>query len=100
MNAIPIFEAKNKLPFFIHQAEESGPVFISRRDKSVAVIISIDDFNRLSARRKPTILEKAEAFRKRVAGTLPDAEIDKIFSSARDDSVDTYGSHVFDGVFD
>ena len=29
MDAVPIFEAKNKLPFYIHQAEESGPVFIS-----------------------------------------------------------------------
>ncbi len=35
MDAVPIFEAKNKLPFYIHQAEESGPVFISRHTKSL-----------------------------------------------------------------
>ena len=100
MNAVPIFEAKNKLPFFIHQAEESGPVFISRRNQSVAVLISMDDFKRLSAKRKPTIVERAQALRKQFDATLTDEEIDRIFSEARDNSVDTYGSHVFDGVFD
>ena len=29
MNAIPLYEAKNKLPLFMHQAESLGPVFIS-----------------------------------------------------------------------
>ncbi|MBR5965586.1 MAG: type II toxin-antitoxin system Phd/YefM family antitoxin [Treponema sp.] len=100
MNAVPIFEAKNKLPFFIHQAEESGPVFISRRDQTVAVIVSMDDFNRMSKKRKPTIVERAQALRKQYDATLTDEEIDRIFSEARDNSVDTYDSNVFDGVFD
>ncbi len=29
MNAIPLYEAKNKVPLFMHQAESLGPVFIS-----------------------------------------------------------------------
>ena len=36
---IPMFEAKNKLPLFMHKAETEGPVFISRRNKTVGVIL-------------------------------------------------------------
>ena len=99
MNAIPIFEAKNRLPFFIHQAESSGPVFISRRNKDVAVLISIENYNSLIAKtqkRKPTILEKAAELRKHIDGLISDEEIDRIFSSARDEPPDTYESHLFD----
>ena len=39
---IPMFEAKNKLPLFMHKAETEGPVFISRRNKTVGVILSMD----------------------------------------------------------
>ena len=100
MNAVPMYEAKNKLPLFMHQAETTGPVFISRRNKTVGVILSIDDYNKLiSVKPKRTILEAAAEFRKKVDGTLTDEEIDRIFN-VRDESPDTYESHVFDGVFD
>ncbi len=100
MNPIPIFEAKNKLPLFIHQAEESGPVFISRHNKSVAVILSIDEFNKLTASAKKTpIWERAKKLREQYAPDLTNEEIDQIFN-VRDNSVDTYNSNVFDGVFD
>ena len=100
MNAVPMYEAKNKLPLFMHQAETSGPVFISRRNKTVGVILSIDEYNKLiSVRPKRTILEAAAEFRKKVDDTLTDEEIDRIFN-VRDESPDTYESHVFDGVFD
>ncbi len=100
MNSVPMYEAKNKLPLFMHQAEKVGPVFISRRNKTVGVILSIDEYNKLiSARPKRTILEAAAEFRKKVDGNLTDEEIDRIFN-VRDESPDTYESHVFDGVFD
>ena len=44
-DSIPIFEAKNRLPYFIHKAETEGPVFLSRRGKNVAVIISQNEFD-------------------------------------------------------
>lgn len=101
MNAIPIFEAKNKLPLFIHQAETGEPVFISRRNKNVAVLISLEKYNALLAKsRKPTILEKAERFRKQTEGLLTDEQIDEIFSATKDTTVDPYTTNVFDGVFD
>ncbi|MBR4684527.1 MAG: type II toxin-antitoxin system prevent-host-death family antitoxin [Spirochaetia bacterium] len=43
-DSIPIFEAKNRLPYFIHKAETEGPVFLSRRGKNVAVIISMAEY--------------------------------------------------------
>ena len=55
---IPMFEAKNKLPLFMHKAETEGPVFISRRNKTVGVILSIDEYNKLLlAKPKRTILD-------------------------------------------
>ena len=99
MNAVPMYEAKNKLPLFMHQAETSGPVFISRRNKTVGVILSIEEYNRLiAAKTKRTILEAAAEFRKKVDDTLTDEDIDRIFN-VRDETPDTYESHVFDGVF-
>ena len=99
---IPMFEAKNKLPLFMHKAETEGPVFISRRNKTVGVILSIDEYNKLLlGKPKRTILEAAAEFRKKVDGTLTDEEIDRILNNRHtwpDD--DDYGSNVFDGVFD
>ena len=99
---IPMFEAKNKLPLFMHKAETEGPVFISRRNKTVGVILSIDEYNKLLlAKPKRTILEAAAEFRKKVDDSLTDEEIDRILNNRHtwpDD--DDYGSHVFDGVFD
>ena len=100
MNTVPMYEAKNKLPFFVHQAEETGPVFISRRNQTVGVILSFDDYNRLISKRpKRTILEAAEEFRRKTAGMFTNEDIDRIFD-VRDHSPDSYESHVFDGVFD
>ena len=52
MDAIPIFEAKNKLPLFMHQAETLGPVFISRRNKTVGVLLSFDDYQKLNLQQR------------------------------------------------
>lgn len=102
MNAVPMYEAKNKLPLFMHQAETLGPVFISRRNKTVGVILSIDEYNKLiSARPKRTILEAAAEFRKKVDGNLTDEEIDRIFN-VRDESIEgtSWENDIYKGVFD
>lgn len=52
-NAIPVFEAKNKLPFFIHLAETEGPVPITRHNQKVAYIISKSDYDKMNAASKP-----------------------------------------------
>ena len=102
MNAVPMYEAKNKLPLFMHQAETLGPVFISRRNKTVGVILSIDEYNKLIATKpRRTILEAAAEFRKKVDDTLTDEEIDRIFN-VRDDSIEgpSWEKDIFKGVFD
>lgn len=44
---VPVFEAKNKLPFYLHQAEDEGPVFITRHDKTAGVLISAKDYDEI-----------------------------------------------------
>ncbi|MCR5724177.1 MAG: type II toxin-antitoxin system Phd/YefM family antitoxin [Treponema sp.] len=99
MNAIPIFEVKNKLPLFMHQAETSGPVFISRRNKTVGVLLSVTEYQQLvSAKPKIPFLDKAAEFRKKTAGLFSNDDIDLIFNPDDTES-DTYESDVFEGVF-
>ena len=101
-DTIPIYEAKNKLPLYMHQAEEEGPVFISRRNQTVGVLLSIDDYNRIMSKmQKPTILERAEEFRRKTAGLFTNEDIDRIFD-VRDYSTKgtSWEDDVFKGVFD
>ena len=56
-DSIPIFEAKNRLPYFIHKAETEGPVFLSRRGKNVAVIISQEEYEEKIAKKRSFIDE-------------------------------------------
>ncbi len=65
-NAVPVFEAKNKLPFFIHQAETEGPVPITRHNQEVAYIISKSDYDemRQSASPRKSLVERIHDSRK------------------------------------
>lgn len=102
MTTVPMFEAKNKLPLFMHQAEEKEPVFISRRNKLVGVLLSIDEYHRILSRsRKDTILDRAAEFRRKTAGLFTNEDIDKIFD-VRDHSPEgtSWENDVFEGVFD
>ena len=102
MNTIPIYEAKNKLPYFMHQAETVGPVFISRRNKTVGVLLSIDEYNNFIAMKpKGTILDRAAEFRRKTAGLFTDKQIDEIFD-VRDHSTKgtSWEDDIYKGVFD
>lgn len=44
---ISIADAKNRLPALIHRAEAGETVTISRRGKAVAVVLSVEEFERL-----------------------------------------------------
>ena len=104
-DAIPIFEAKNKLPLFIRQAETGEPVFISRRNKSVAVLISFDDYNELVKRaeepqKKMNVVERIAAFKEKNGWPFTDEEIDEIFGDVRDHTPISFESHVYDGIME
>jgi prevent-host-death family protein len=45
---ISIAEAKNKLPAIIHHVEKGPNIQLTRRGKPVAVLLSINEFKRLS----------------------------------------------------
>ena len=58
MNAVPIYEAKNKLPFFIHKAESEGPVPITRHNKEVAFIISKEDYESMVLPKSKSVVDR------------------------------------------
>ncbi|MBR6583283.1 MAG: type II toxin-antitoxin system prevent-host-death family antitoxin [Treponema sp.] len=43
MQSIPIFEAKNKLPLYIHMVEQGESFEITRHGKPVAYLVSKDE---------------------------------------------------------
>jgi prevent-host-death family protein len=44
-------EAKNKLSRLIEEAIQSGPQIITRRGTEVAIVISIDEYRKMTARK-------------------------------------------------
>jgi prevent-host-death family protein len=47
-----IAEAKNKLPSIVHSVERGASVKLTRHGRPVAVLLSIDHFDRLSRKRE------------------------------------------------
>ena len=41
MNEIPVYEAKNRLSYYLHLSDEQGPIFITNHGKVSYVIQSI-----------------------------------------------------------
>lgn len=46
-----IAEARDRLPGIVHEVEDGAPVELTRRGKPVAVIVSIDEYRRMSSDR-------------------------------------------------
>ena len=101
-DAVPVFEAKNKLPFFIHLAETDGPVPITRHNQEVAYIISKADYEKMRNATKPkkNIVEKLQENRKKYGLEDDDFDYTEYFDSLRDRSY--FGrpgsEHIFDDV--
>lgn len=112
-NPIPIFEAKNKLPFYVHKAESEGAVTLSRRNKEVAVLISITEYNSLlesakSAKKEKTFLERVSDFRKQNSEFYKNDNFDELYNEftqiieSRDRSYPDYdkAAHIWDGIME
>jgi prevent-host-death family protein len=78
-----IAEARNHLPAIVHDAEKGKPVQLTRRGKPVAVLLSIDAYERLS-RTRPDFWSALQAFRER--RDLAEVDVDEIFADVRDRS--------------
>jgi len=99
-NAVPIFEAKNKLPFYIHLAEDGSPVPISRHNTIVAYLVSKDVFENAAAPQKKNLVEAIAE--RRVEYGLEDDDFD---ISAYYESIKEHGyygksdsENLFEGV--
>ena len=102
MNAIPIFEAKNKLPLFIHQAEQGNPLAITRHNNVVAYLISKEDFEAFTSggKKEKSLVEKLQEKRKEYDLEDDDFDYTEYFDSLRDRNY--FGrpgaEHIFDEV--
>lgn len=86
-DSIPIFEAKNKLPFYVHMAETEGPVRLSRRNKEVAVIISASEYENMvlqlkSLMKEKSIVERVQNFKKKYADIYAECDLGMELESA------------------
>lgn len=82
-DSVPIFEAKNRLPYFIHKAETEGPVFISRHGKDVAVIISQAEYDEKFANKR-SFVDEVNELRVKYGLEEDDFDYDDVFENLRD----------------
>lgn len=99
-NAVPVFEMKNKLSFFLHKAESEGPVFISNRGKPAFVLQTIEDYEKTDRKEKSVIEILAELRKKHDLSDedFADEDLTDYFDSLRDHSYKgpSNPEHLFD----
>jgi prevent-host-death family protein len=47
MISVPIFDAKNKLPQYVHQVESGEQIELTRYNKKVAILLSNEDYDQM-----------------------------------------------------
>lgn len=84
-NPIPVFEAKNKLPYFLHLAETDGPIPIMRHNKVVAYIISKNDYDTIRKENKPqkSLVQKLQDNRQKYGLETDDFDYPEYFENLR-----------------
>lgn len=80
---ISIAEARNKLPALVHSVEGGPAVRLTRRGKPVAMLVSLEEYERLRPRR-PDLWRAIEEFRERT--DLRELDVDEVFRGVRDPS--------------
>jgi prevent-host-death family protein len=81
LTSYSIAEARNRLARLVHDAEGGRPVELTRRGKRVAVLLSVEQFDR-AVRGKPSFWDALTAYRAQV--DLRDMDVDEIFQDVRD----------------
>jgi prevent-host-death family protein len=71
-----VADARNQLPALLHEAERGGVVEITRHGRPIAVVVSISDYERLTAAR-PDLWDAWQAWRSRTTA-LTDADVDAL----------------------
>ena len=102
MNTVPVFEAKNQLPLFIHQAEQGEPLAITRHNNIVAYLISKEDFEELTkgGKKEKSLVERMQERREEYGLEDDDFDYTEYFDSLRERGYygRPEGDHVFDEV--
>ena len=80
-----IVEARDHLPALVHAVERGEPAELTRRGKPVAVIVSIQDYERLSGKRKSS-WEATEEWRRSVDLEALNFDPDEFLRDIRDKS--------------
>lgn len=78
-----IAEARDRLPALVHAVETGPSVQLTRRGRPVAVLVSVDEYQRLCPRR-PDLWQAIQAFRQHT--DLRDLDAEGIFRDVRDES--------------
>ena len=81
-----IAEAKNRLPALVHEAEDNQPIYILRRGKSVAVLLSAKEYERLLAKGTRGFWASLAGFRENVLPHSDEPVTDDDFRALRDRS--------------
>lgn len=103
-NAVPVYEMKNKLSFYLHKVDAGERIYISVRGKPTYIIQTIDDFEEATAAKpkEKSFLVIARELRQKHGLTDNDFDIDitEYFDSLRDRNyIGRPGSeNIFDGV--
>ncbi len=86
MTSVPIFDVKNRLPYFIHLVESGETVQITRHGKPVVRLVSEDEVVQKQKTDGLIFMEKLMDWRKNASdwlGTATNEEIDEIFNVKR-----------------
>lgn len=83
MTAVPIFDVKNRLPYFIHLAESGETVQITRHGKPVARIISEEEFSRNQKSDEQVFMDKLMSWREKNKDWLHDEDVQNAFNIPR-----------------
>lgn len=102
-NAVPVFEMKNKLSFFLHKVEEEGPVFISNRGRTAFVLQTVEDYEKQTqtAPKEKNIFEVMAELRQQYEITEDDFDFSAHLQKLREEEP-YYGresaEYLFDGI--
>jgi prevent-host-death family protein len=80
---LSIAQAGGQLPAVVRDAEEHGPVELTRDGEPVAVIVALDEYRRLASAR-PSFWEAVQKFRAET--DLEELDIDSVLEGVRDRS--------------
>ena len=79
-----IAEARNQLPALVHSAESGQSIALTRRGKTVAVLLSIEEFQRMQRGGVGDFCQAGEAFR--AHEDLSNLDLASALTSLRDTS--------------